>query len=115
MNQKITFRNQSSGRIKQVPISAVAKTENSTSFNAVKRIDLDRVVTIYSNVLSGYNPTDVNDKIRGVVENFETPKSLEVSFTGEQEKQAKEMAFLSKALLIAVLLIFLILVGILVK
>tara|TARA_B100001093_G_C26800295_1_gene1003054 strand:+ start:1 stop:1614 length:1614 start_codon:yes stop_codon:yes gene_type:complete len=111
MNQKITFRNQSSGRIKQVPISAVAKTENSTSFNAVKRIDLDRVVTIYSNVLSGYNPTDVNDKIRGVVENFETPKSLEVSFTGEQEKQAKEMAFLSKALLIAVLLIFLILVA----
>ena len=111
MNQKITFRNQSSGRIKQVPISAVAKTENSTSFNAVKRIDLDRVVTIYSNVLSGYNPTDVNDKIRGLVENFETPKSLEVSFTGEQEKQAKEMAFLSKALLIAVLLIFLILVA----
>ena len=111
MNQKITFRNQSSGRIKQVPISAVATSENNSSFNAVKRIDMDRVVTVYSNVLSGYNATDVNAKIRAFIEDFETPKGLEISFTGEQEKQAEEMAFLSKALLIAVLLIFLILVA----
>jgi len=111
LNQKITFRDQGSGRIKQVPISAVATTENSSSFSAVKRIDLDRVVTVYSNVLSGYNSTDVNDKIRGLMENFEIPKNLDISFTGEQEKQAEEMAFLSKALLIAVSLIFLILVA----
>ena len=111
MNQKITFRNQSSGRIKQVPISAVATTENNSSFNAVKRIDMDRVVTVYSNVLSGYNATDVNAKIKAFIEDFEVPKGLEISFTGEQEKQAEEMAFLSKALLIAVLLIFLILVA----
>ena len=111
LNQKITFRNQSTGRIKQVPISAVAKTENNNNFSAVKRINLDRVVTIYSNVLGGYNPTDVNDKIRVLMEKYEVPKGVEVSFTGEQEKQAEEMAFLSKALLIAVLLIFLILVA----
>ena len=111
LNQKITFRNQSTGRIKQVPISAVAQTENNNNFSAVKRIDLDRVVTIYSNVLSGYNPTDVNDKIRALMEKYEVPKGVEFSFTGEQEKQAQEMAFLSKALLIAVLLIFLILVA----
>lgn len=110
-NQKITFRDQGSGRIKQVPISAVATTQNNRSFSAVKRIDLDRVVTVYSNVLNGYNPTDVNDKIRALLNDFEIPKGLEINFTGEQEKQAKEMAFLSKALLIAVLLIFLILVG----
>lgn len=111
LNQKITFRDQGSGQIKQVPISAVATTENNTSFSAVKRIDLDRVVTVYSNVLNGYNPTDVNDQIRAIIQDFEVPRGLEISFTGEQEKQAKEMAFLSKALLIAVLLIFLILVG----
>ena len=111
LNQKITFRNQSSGQIKQVPISAVATTENKTAFSAIKRIDLDRVVTVYSNVLSDYNPTEVNDKIRGITEKFEIPKNITISFTGEQEEQAKEMAFLSKALLIAVLLIFLILVA----
>ena len=45
------------------------------------------------------------------MEKYEVPKGVEVSFTGEQEKQAQEMAFLSNALLIAVLLIFLILVA----
>ena len=111
LNQKITFRNQSDGQIKQVPISAVATSENKTAFSAIKRINLDRVVTVYSNVLNDYNPTEVNDKIREITEEFEIPKNIEVSFTGEQEEQAKEMAFLSKALLIAVLLIFLILVA----
>ena len=111
LNQKITFRNQSDGQIKQVPVSAVATSENKTSFSAIKRINLDRVVTVYSNVLNDYNPTEVNDKIRVVTEKFEIPKNINVSFTGEQEEQAKEMAFLSKALLIAVLLIFLILVA----
>tara|TARA_Y100000385_G_scaffold285487_1_gene345472 strand:- start:3945 stop:7205 length:3261 start_codon:yes stop_codon:yes gene_type:complete len=111
LNQKITFRNQSSGLIKQVPISAVARAENTSAFSAIKRINLDRVVTVYSNVLNDYNPTEVNDKIRERTEKFEAPKNIKISFTGEQEEQAKEMAFLSKALLIAVLLIFLILVA----
>jgi multidrug efflux pump len=111
LDQKITFRNQSDGQIKQVPISAVTTTKNQSSFSAIKRINLDRVVTIYSNVLNDYNATEVNDKIRSIAEKFETPKNIAISFTGEQEKQAKEMAFLSKALLIAVLLIFLILVA----
>tara|TARA_B100001027_G_scaffold216724_1_gene193999 strand:- start:1676 stop:2755 length:1080 start_codon:yes stop_codon:yes gene_type:complete len=111
MNQKITFRNQSNGQIKQVPISSVASTRNTSSFSAVKRIDLDRVVTIYSNVLVGYNATDINNKIRSLIKTFEVPDGIEISFTGEQEKQAEEMAFLSKALLIAVSLIFLILVA----
>ena len=111
LDQKITFRNQSDGQIKQVPISAVATTENQSSFSANKRIDLDRVVTIYSNVLNDYNPTEVNNKIRDIAKKFEVPKNISITFTGEQEKQAEEMAFLSRALLIAVLLIFLILVA----
>lgn len=111
INQKITFRNQSDGKIVQVPISAVAHAEKSSTFNAVKRKDLKRVITIFSNVLENYNATEVNNEIKKIVENYNLPKSVTVSFTGEQEKQAEEMAFLSKALLIAVFLIFLILVG----
>ena len=111
LNQKITFRDQGSGQIKQVPISAIAKAENSSTFSAVKRLDLDRVVTLYSNVLNDYNPTLVNDDIRNKIKDFNVPKGISLRFTGEQEEQAKEMAFLSKALLIAVLLIFLIMVA----
>lgn len=111
INQKITFRDQSSGQIVQVPVSAVAKATQTTTFSAVKHIDLDRVVTVFSNVLNDYNATQVNDQIRGVLREFEVPKGVSINLTGEQEEQAKEMAFLSKALLIAVLLIFLIMVA----
>ena len=37
MNQKITFRNASNGKIMQVPISAVATFSYSTTFGEVKR------------------------------------------------------------------------------
>ncbi|MDP3313620.1 efflux RND transporter permease subunit [Lutibacter sp.] len=111
INQKITFRNQSDGKIVQVPISAIAHAEKSSTFSAVKRKDLNRVITIFSNVVENYNATDINAQIQKALENYHLPKNISLSFTGEQETQAKEMAFLSKALLIAVFLIFLILVG----
>ncbi|WP_372766275.1 efflux RND transporter permease subunit [Lutibacter sp.] len=111
INQKITFRNQSSGKIVQVPISSIAHAETSSTFSSVKRKDLDRVITIASNVLEGYNATEINNQIKMEMKNYDLPKNTSISFTGEQEKQAEEMAFLSKSLLIAVFFIFLILVA----
>ncbi len=89
----------------------MAHTEASSTFSAVKRKDLDRVITIASNVLEGYNATELNDQIKEVLGKYDMPKNISISFTGEQEKQAEEMAFLSKALLIAVFFIFFILVA----
>ncbi len=111
MNQLITFRNQSNGKIVQVPISAVAKTVNTTTFSAVKRKNLKRLITISSNVLNDYNATEVNDNLKKLVANYTLPEGMNITFTGEQEEQAKQMAFLSNALLIALALIFLIIVG----
>lgn len=111
MDQKITFRDQSDGKIKQVPISAVAKAKKTSTFSAVKRNDLTRQITLQSNVLGKFNPTEVNNKLKEVMLNYEMPEGYTYRFTGEQEKQAEEMAFLSSALVIAVFLIFLILVA----
>ncbi len=111
MNQNITFRNQSDGRIHQVPISSVATIELSSTYGGIKRKDMDRVVTLSSNVLDGYNANKVNDEIRQVVDEFPVPDGYTIKFGGEQEKQAEEMGFLSGALLIAVFMIFLIIVA----
>lgn len=111
LNQKITFRDQSTGKIVQVPVSAVAHTETSSTFSAVKRKDLNRVITLFSNVIENYNATEINVQIEDLLQDFNMPPGITVSFTGEQEQQAEEMAFLSQALLIALVLIFLILVG----
>jgi multidrug efflux pump len=111
MNQLITFRDQTNGRIQQVPISALANAENSTTFNAVKRLDQTRLITVSSNVLESYNPNEVVAEIKDALDGYEMPEGMTVKFTGQQEDQAEEMAFLSTALMIAVFLIFLILVA----
>jgi multidrug efflux pump len=111
MNQKITFRDAATGRIKQVPISAVAKAKKTSTFSSVKRKDLKRVISLQSNVLEGANPTETVNAIKASFEGYELPKGVKVDFTGEQEEQAKELSFLSGALLMAVFLIFLILVS----
>jgi multidrug efflux pump subunit AcrB len=62
-------------------------------------------------VLGNYNPTEVNNNIKAVMANYDLPAGYTVDFTGEQEEQAEQMAFLSTALLIAIFLIFFILVA----
>jgi multidrug efflux pump len=111
LDTRITFRDPASGKIKQVPISSVADVQTSSTFNAVKRIDLDRVITLSSNVNEGFNPTETVEQIKERMADYPLPQGITLAFTGEQENQAKEMAFLSKALLIAVFLIFLIMVA----
>lgn len=111
LNQRITFRSQSSGKIVQVPISAVADFEYSTTYGAITRIDRDRVITIYSNVLLGYNATEINNQLKLIMEDFTMPVGYGYSFTGEQEEQEESMAFLMTAMLIAVSLIAIILVS----
>ena len=110
MNYRITFRDKF-GNLKQIPISSVADVEYSSTYGSVKRKDLDKVITLSSNVLDGYNPTEINNEIKDVVSELELPEGYEVSFTGEQEKQQESMQFLLQALFIAVMTIFLIIVA----
>ena len=111
MNQKIIFRSASNGQIKEVPISAVATAGRSTTYNAIKRKDLDRTVTLSSNVLGGYNANEVVAAIKTAIDDYPAQEGVQWEFTGQQEEQAKEMAFLSRALVIALFLIFLIIVA----
>ncbi len=110
MNKRITFRSPSTGKISQVPISAVASFTYSTTYGAVKRKDLNRVITIYSNVIEGYNANDINTQLRPVLESFPFPEGYSFQLTGEQEEQKDSMEFLSRAMLIAMSLIMIILV-----
>jgi multidrug efflux pump subunit AcrB len=108
MNMRLTFRDQSTGKIVQVPISSVARSEKSSTFSAVKRRDLDRVVTISSNVLTGYNSTEIVGKMKEMVKDYESNPDTKVLFTGQQEEQAKELDFLTTALALALFMIIII-------
>ena len=52
-NQKITFRDPASGKIKEIPVSAVASQSNTSGFSAIKHKDIKRVVTVYSGLAPG--------------------------------------------------------------
>jgi multidrug efflux pump subunit AcrB len=111
VNKSITFRDQSNGKISQVPISSIAKAELSSSYGSVRRKDLKRVITLSSNVLGGYNPTEINNQIKELLADYRMPPGYSFKFGGEQEKQMEEMSFLSGALALAVFIIFLIIVA----
>lgn len=109
-NQPVTFRD-NQGNLVQVPISSVVETEETAAFNSIKRKDLKRVITLYSNVLQDYNGNEIVEQIKMSLNNYELPNSMILNFTGEQEEQAENMNFLLKALLIALGGILLILVA----
>lgn len=110
VNKKIGFRDKF-GDKREVPISAVADVKYGSTYGSVKRKDLEKAITIYSNVLDGYNATAVNAQIQGLLANYEVPDGISVKYTGEQEEQQKSMDFLLGALGIAISLIFLIIVA----
>lgn len=109
-NQNIIFRDPANGQIKEIPVAALVTQKNITSFNAIKHRDLNRVVTLYSPVLAGYNANEVVDQVKKALENYSLPEGINFKFSGEIEEQEKNMAFLTNALLSALGLILLLLV-----
>ena len=110
-NQNITFRDQASGKIKEIPVASVVSQQNIVSYSAIKHRGLKRVVTVYSSILPGYNAVEIVNQLKVRLKDFtELPKDVNYSFTGEIEKQDENMAFLSKALALALMLIMLLLV-----
>ncbi|WP_196885380.1 efflux RND transporter permease subunit [Aureivirga sp. CE67] len=109
-NQSITFRN-NQGKLISVPISSVISKRKTATFSSIKRKNTKRLITVYSNVLGGFNATEVVGKIDKSIKNYKLPNNVTYKFTGEQEEMQKNMSFLSKALLIAIALIMLIIVA----
>ena len=111
MNQRITFRSQSNGRIMQIPVSSVADYTYNNTYGSVNRKNMKRQVTLYSNVIEGFNENVINDQLKKILADYPMPESYDLQFTGKQQEQEQTQDFLSKALMIAVALITLILVS----
>jgi len=93
LNQKITFRNPANGRIAQIPISAVADIDYSSTYSAIKRKDGKRMITLSSNVLDGYTANEVVGNIQDALKLYDFPDGFTYAFTGEQQQQSEDTAF----------------------
>lgn len=109
LNQNLIFRN-SQGRLMSVPIRSVIKTQKTSTFNKIRRINSKRVITMYSNVLEGYNANDIVARITNELQAYDLPAGVNFKFTGEQQEMAKNMSFLTRAFLIGLAILLLIIV-----
>ncbi|MCF8308854.1 MAG: efflux RND transporter permease subunit [Bacteroidales bacterium] len=111
MNMKLMLPGKQKG-LKKIPLSAVADVEYTRTYGGIKRKDHERVITLYSNVLSGYNANEIVNQIDESLKQFrkDLPKGYNVQFTGEQEEQQENAQFLSSAFLVALILIIVIMV-----
>ena len=110
VNLLITYRDMNSGQLRSIPLSTVAKINYSTSYAGIKRLNQKRVITVYSNVLTDYSANDIVPKIKKIAAEFNKHEGTEFKLTGEQDDQNETSAFLLKAMVIALGIIFFILI-----
>jgi multidrug efflux pump subunit AcrB len=110
MNLKITYMDMTTGMLRRIPLSSVASVTYQNTYGGINRKDLKRVITVYSNLLSGYNSNEVNAEIRQALKYFNKPMGVEIAITGEQEDQKENSIFLSKAMLFSLFLVMFILI-----
>lgn len=111
-NQNIIFRDQATGQIKEIPVSAIATERNTSSFSAIKHRDGKRVVTVYSGLQPGFtDAAAIVTEIQKEMENFDgLPSQVKIDYTGQIEEQNKQMLFLVGAFFSGLGLIMLILI-----
>lgn len=110
---KITFRDQTNGKVRQVPLSAFADIRYSTTYSGIKRIDQKRVVTLGSNLLTGYESQQpvIMGQIMAALADYQTPEGVTIGYTGASQDMEETINFLGIAWIISLFLIIIILVA----
>lgn len=110
---KITFRDQTNGQVRQVPLSAFANIKYSTTYSGVKRIDQKRVVTLGSNLLTGYESQQpvIMEQVKAALENYQTPEDVVIGYTGASQDMEETINFMGVAWVVSLFLIIMILVA----
>lgn len=110
-NMPIVFRDMGmNGMIREVPVSAFADVRYATTYGGIKRKDQKRIISLSSNLLTGYNENEVVAAVQNEIKVFPTPPGIFIRMGGQQEDQAETMEFLGNAGFAAIALIFLILI-----
>jgi multidrug efflux pump subunit AcrB len=95
-----------------VPLSTVATVTFAGTIGDIRRINNERVVTVKANIEETRTTGPVvRQQAAEFIERMALPAGYAMKFTGEQDEQQESEDFLTKAFLVALLLIFLTLVA----
>lgn len=104
----ISFMNRRGEQI-NLPVVAVADIVKSGGISEIRRKDQKRVITVTGNV-EGRVAGDVISDVKAKSAGFPMPEGYGLKFTGQDEEQQKASAFLMRAFVITILIVFLIIV-----
>jgi multidrug efflux pump len=94
----------------QIPLRDVAKVYTTGGLGSVNHIGQKRTIAVTSDV-SGRSAAEVIIDVKKLLaEKLELPSGYTLNYSGEDEEQKKAEAFLSKAFLIGLMLIFMVLI-----
>ncbi len=113
-NLNVTFRDMNMGGIlRSVPIVSLADIKYTNTLGGVRRQDLERIVTISSNITSAYQPkqTQVVNTVKDALTRIPPQDGVKVGFAGEDAEMLDAMSFLGRSLVISIFIILLILVA----
>jgi multidrug efflux pump subunit AcrB len=111
-NLKISYRDMNmGGMVRSVPISAVCDIRYDYTYAGIKRKNNKRVITLSSEIKDGFNPNDVVSKIESTMKDYKKSGDVVIKFAGDKEEQQATMSFLGNAMLTAIGLMLLVLVG----
>jgi len=95
---------------KQIPLSSVASFETAAGFGTIRRSDLKRVVTITGSNY-GRLASEVLNDVKKRLADYDLPPGYSISYRGEDEASQEAGRFLSKALIVALFLMAMVLVS----
>jgi multidrug efflux pump len=111
-NLPITFRDMNmGGMLRSVPMAAFSEVRYTNTFGGIRRKNQERIVTIGSNVLNGFNGNTVVAEVEAAIKEYKAPAGITIGMGGEQEEQKAAGTFLGNALMLSLGLILLILVA----
>jgi multidrug efflux pump subunit AcrB len=93
-----------------IPLSSLGEFEYTGGFGTIRRINQKRVITLTADA-EGRLSTDVLADVQKRLAELDLPLGYQIRYAGEKEEQDEAQVFLSKAFVIALLLIVLILVA----
>ncbi len=93
-----------------VPMSSVASFELAGGSGSIRHLDQDLVVTITGDILEGFNENAVRADVQAALDTYPTPAGFHLRMGGADDEQRNAQEFLSRAFMIALALILLVLV-----
>lgn len=94
----------------QMPLNHFIHAEPKPRIGYIRRVDEKERLSLSASIQTGLNVNDIRERVLAAYKtvNAEYP-GLHIKFTGNQESQAESIQFLSKAFVVAIALMFLVL------